>query len=66
MIRILEQPAMNKLFFNDNLNILREHISDESVNLIYLEHIATKRRSTYSPGCSEVKPWVCGWVDWAM
>jgi site-specific DNA-methyltransferase (adenine-specific) len=26
---------MNKLFFGDNLNILREHIADESVDLIY-------------------------------
>lgn len=28
---------MNKLFFGDNLNILREHIADESVDLIYLD-----------------------------
>ncbi len=27
----------NKLFFGDNLNILREHIRDESVDLIYLD-----------------------------
>ncbi|HET6756534.1 MAG TPA: site-specific DNA-methyltransferase [Burkholderiales bacterium] len=28
---------MNKLFYGDNLNILREHIADESVDLIYLD-----------------------------
>ena len=28
---------MNKLYFGDNLNILREHISNESVDLIYLD-----------------------------
>src|SRR5205823_12483661 len=28
---------MNKLFFGDNLHILREHIADESVDLIYLD-----------------------------
>tara|TARA_Y100000294_G_C8525205_1_gene324621 strand:+ start:884 stop:1210 length:327 start_codon:yes stop_codon:yes gene_type:complete len=27
----------NKLFFGDNLDILREHIPDESVDLIYLD-----------------------------
>ena len=27
----------NKLYFGDNLGILREHIADESVNLIYLD-----------------------------
>ena len=28
---------MNKLFYGDNLEILRDHISDESVDLIYLD-----------------------------
>ena len=28
---------MNKLFFGDNLPILREHIPDKSVDLIYLD-----------------------------
>ena len=27
----------NKLYFGDNLNILREHVADESVDLIYLD-----------------------------
>lgn len=29
--------AENTLYFGDNLNILREHIADESVDLIYLD-----------------------------
>ena len=28
---------MNKLFYGDNLQVLREHIADESVDLIYLD-----------------------------
>lgn len=28
---------MNNLYFGDNLDILREHIKDESVDLIYLD-----------------------------
>ena len=28
---------MNRLYFGDNLHILREHIADESVDLIYLD-----------------------------
>ena len=28
---------MNRLFYGDNLNVLREHIRDESVDLIYLD-----------------------------
>ena len=28
---------MNKLFYGDNLNILREHVADESVDLVYLD-----------------------------
>lgn len=32
------QPAsMNTLYYGDNLNILREYIKDESVDLIYLD-----------------------------
>ena len=27
----------NKLYFGDNLDILREHVQDESVDLIYLD-----------------------------
>lgn len=28
---------MNRLFFGDNLHVLREHIADESVDLVYLD-----------------------------
>jgi site-specific DNA-methyltransferase (adenine-specific) len=28
---------MNKLFYGDNLQVLRDHISDESVDMIYLD-----------------------------
>ena len=28
---------MNKLFYGDNLNVLREHVASESVDLIYLD-----------------------------
>ena len=30
-------PAKNTLFYGDNLNILREYIADESVDLVYLD-----------------------------
>jgi len=29
--------TLNKLFFGDNLNILREHIATKSVDLIYFD-----------------------------
>src|ERR1017187_7109297 len=28
---------MNQLFYGDNLNVLREHVKDESADLIYLD-----------------------------
>ncbi|MGI9087357.1 MAG: hypothetical protein ACR2HH_06400 [Chthoniobacterales bacterium] len=28
---------MNQLYYGDNLQVLREHIADESVDLIYLD-----------------------------
>ena len=30
-------PSANTLFYGDNLTILRDHIEDESVDLIYLD-----------------------------
>jgi len=30
-------PAVNTLFYGDNLHVLREHIADESVDLVYLD-----------------------------
>ncbi len=29
--------AMNKLFYGDNLDVLRRHIASESIDLIYLD-----------------------------
>jgi DNA modification methylase len=29
--------AMNKLYFGDNLHVLRQHVKDESVDLVYLD-----------------------------
>src|SRR5689334_782175 len=31
------EPWKNKLYFGDNLNILRSYIPDESIDLIYLD-----------------------------
>jgi len=32
-----EMDGVNKLYFGDNLNILRDHVADASVDLIYLD-----------------------------
>ena len=32
-----EKEWKNKLYFGDNLDILREHVASESVDLIYLD-----------------------------
>jgi 16S rRNA G966 N2-methylase RsmD len=32
-----EMDGKNKLYFGDNLNILRDHVADSSVDLIYLD-----------------------------
>lgn len=34
---MLKPPAGNTLFYGDNLNILREHVAEESVDLVYLD-----------------------------
>jgi site-specific DNA-methyltransferase (adenine-specific) len=40
------QPiTQNTLFYGDNLNILREYISDESVDLVYLDPPFNSSRS---------------------
>jgi len=36
---------MNTLYYGDNLEILREHIPDQSVDLIYLDPPFNSRRS---------------------
>ena len=35
--QMLKTPTANTLFYGDNLAILREHIADESVDLVYLD-----------------------------
>jgi site-specific DNA-methyltransferase (adenine-specific) len=34
---MLKTPTGNTLFYGDNLAILREHVEDESVDLVYLD-----------------------------
>ena len=40
-----KEGPMNTLYYGDNLDILREHISDESVDLIYLDPPFNSNRS---------------------
>ena len=35
---------MNHLYYGDNLQILREHIKDESIDLIYLDPLFNSKR----------------------
>lgn len=34
---IFHAAGMNKLYYGDNLDVLREHIADASVDLVYLD-----------------------------
>ncbi len=34
---MIATPAANTLYYGDNLAILREHVADESVDLVYLD-----------------------------
>src|SRR6266487_914844 len=34
---VVQVVALNKLYYGDNLDVLREHIADDSVDLIYLD-----------------------------
>ncbi len=36
---------MNKLFYGDNLEVLREHIADASVDLVYLDPPFNSKRA---------------------
>ena len=42
------QAMANHLYYGDNLPILREHVPDKSVDLIYLDHPSTVKRPTTS------------------
>jgi site-specific DNA-methyltransferase (adenine-specific) len=33
----MAEPASNVLYYGDNLDVLRRHVPDESVDLIYLD-----------------------------
>jgi DNA modification methylase len=48
---------MNQLYYGDNLQVLREHIADESVDLIYLDPPFNSKRDYKSPkgGTSEAQ-----------
>ncbi len=41
---------INMLFFGDNLGIMREHIADESIDLIYLDPPFNSKSSTAIAG----------------
>jgi 16S rRNA G966 N2-methylase RsmD len=34
---IASRQWLNKLYYGDNLHVLREHIADDSVDLVYLD-----------------------------
>ena len=38
---------MNRLFYGDNLHVLRDHLADDSVDLIYLDPPFNSKRDTY-------------------
>ena len=46
----------NMLYYGDNLDILRRHIPDESVDLIYLDPPFNSSRNYWIHGQPE-KPW---------
>ncbi len=57
----METDWQNKLYFGDNLEILRDHVGEESVDLIYLypRPVLGRRnnnscRALYSAACSNV------------
>ena len=55
-------PVKNQLYFGDNLGILRNHVADASVDLIYLDPpffsqgMISGRHWRYSNGCRPITP----------
>jgi hypothetical protein len=49
----LQSDWKNKLFFGDNLYILREQVAEESVDLINLYQVAVEKEVTWS--CSQYR-----------
>lgn len=54
---------MATLFFGDNLNILRESIKDESVDLIYLDPPFNSKRDYNLLFKSSAEWWACALVN---
>ena len=48
-----QDSGTNKLFYGDNLHMLREHMADESVDLIYLDPSFNSKR-TDSASCDDL------------
>jgi hypothetical protein len=42
---------MNRLFYGDNLEVLRKHIADESVDLVYLDPPFPRKLACWGLGC---------------
>lgn len=62
---------VNQLYFGDNLDILREHIPDESVDLIYLDPpLNSKPPTTEAPHTERSRRWIrtCfrSWTSWKL
>ena len=36
---------MNRLYYGDNLHVLRDHIASESVDLVYLDHVIDREKA---------------------
>jgi hypothetical protein len=47
-------PATNTLYYGDNLDILREYVDEESVDLVYLDRRSIPTRPTTC--CSRRRP----------
>ena len=43
--RIVVMPAESLLYYGDNLDVLRRHVKDESVDLVYLDPPFNSNRS---------------------
>jgi DNA modification methylase len=43
------QPHQNKLYYGDNLDVLRRYIPDQSVDLIYLDPPFNSRQDYAQP-----------------
>jgi len=37
---------INTLYYGDNLSVLRKYVRDDSIDLIYLDHLSTAKPTT--------------------